>query len=354
MDPYDALLERFKRQDVPYTVVWELTHRCNLSCFMCYNVRRPEPELTTEEAFDVLAQMAETGVLRLTLTGGEPLLRPDFFDIARRARELDFALHIKTNGVLITPTIADALADLHPVGVDISLLGATPETVQRIMGGRVTFDRIIEGVRLLRQRDVPVQLNTLLMKVNLHERHDIIDLAASLDASQQLVFKISPDDAGRDKSRGQQIGYEEMVALYGEMCAPFERRPGDPSSRTCSVGLSSCLIDPYGTVFPCVELRIPAGNLRTQSFADIWRNAPIFQELREWHTLANLPACRTCALQPYCEGRCAGIAWKKHGDLYGPHTLACQQARARFHNLHPTDPVPQPAGLEPLILAHAS
>ena len=334
MDPYNNLLNRFKQQHIPYIVIWELTHRCNLSCFMCYNVHRPEPELTTNEAFDVLDQMAKAGVLRLTLTGGEILLRSDFFDIARYARKLDFALHIKTNGTLITPTIADKIAELHPTSVDVSLLGATPETVHRIMGTKDAFRRIINGVQMLRQRNVHVQLNTLLMKLNLHERQDIIDLAKSMGASHQLVFKISPDDMGRDKSHGQQIGYEEMVALYGEMCAPFERRSGDPSSRTCSVGLHSCLIDPYGTVFPCVELRIPAGNLRTQSFIDIWQNAAIFQELRERHTLANLPVCRTCALQPYCEGRCAGIAWKETGNLYAPHKLACLQARARKHSLH--------------------
>jgi radical SAM protein with 4Fe4S-binding SPASM domain len=181
------------------------------------------------------------------------------------------------------------------------------------------------------------------MKINLSERQAMEALAASLGVHHHLVFKISPDEDGRDKSNGQQLSFGEMVALYNEMCAPFEPRPGDPSSRTCSVGLSSCLIDPYGTVLPCVELRIPAGNLRTHSFADIWRNAPIFRELRERHTLANLPSCRTCALQPYCEGRCAGVAWKEHGDLYGPHTLACQQARARFHTLHPDDPVPAPS-----------
>ena len=346
MDAYDALLDRFKQQHIPYTVIWELTHRCNLSCFMCYNVRRPEPELTTEEAFGILMQMAEAGVLRLTLTGGEALLRKDFFDIARRARELDFALTIKTNGVLITPEVANEIASLHPVSVDISLLGATPATVQRIMGGNETFDRIMQGVQLLRERDVPVTLNTLLMKINLPERRAMMNLADSLGATQQLVFKISPDEDGLDKSNGQQLSGEEMASLYGEMCAPFKPHPDHPQARTCSVGLHSCLIDSYGAVFPCVELRIPAGNLRSQPFAEIWRDAPIFRELREKHILSNLPACRSCELQSYCEGRCAGLAWKEHGDMYGPHALACQQAQARFISLHPDRPAPPATPLE--------
>ena len=125
MDLYDALQARLKREHVPFTVLWELTHVCNLDCVMCYNVPQPEPELTTAECLDILEQLAAAGTLRLTLTGGEILTRRDFFIIAERARALGFALDLKTNGTLITPERADRLAALHPMQVDISLLGAT-------------------------------------------------------------------------------------------------------------------------------------------------------------------------------------------------------------------------------------
>ena len=127
---------------------------------------------------------------------------------------------------------------------------------------------------------------------------------------------------------------------------PFVPKPRSDESRTCGVGLSSCLISPYGIVYPCIELRVPAGDLRKQKFSEIWRSAPVFVELRERHVFGNLPDCQRCALQTYCEGRCAGIAWKNHGDLYGGHTLACWQAQARFMQQHPGAPVPTTPLLE--------
>ena len=102
-DPLEALLARLKREHVPFSVLWELTHVCNLDCVMCYNVRQDQPELTTAECLDILEQLAAAGTLRLTLTGGEILSRRDFFVIAERARALGFALDLKTNGTLITP-----------------------------------------------------------------------------------------------------------------------------------------------------------------------------------------------------------------------------------------------------------
>ncbi|MDD1650525.1 MAG: hypothetical protein LUO80_09055, partial [Methylococcaceae bacterium] len=93
---------------------------------------------------------------------------------------------------------------------------------------------------------------------------------------------------------------------------------------------------------PCIELRIPAGRLagpRRQRFAEIWGGAPIFSQLRFQHTYNNLPECRVCPINVYCEGRCAGLAWKEHGDPYGGHSLACQHAQARYAQQHPGEPI---------------
>jgi radical SAM protein with 4Fe4S-binding SPASM domain len=122
---------------------------------------------------------------------------------------------------------------------------------------------------------------------------------------------------------------------------PFVLQAPDPNRRTCQVGLSSCLISPYGVVYPCIELRIPAGDLRRQRFADIWAEAPILRQLRARHIFDNLPECRVCPISAYCEGRCAGLAWKERGDLYASHTLACRHAQARYVQQHPEEPAPE-------------
>jgi radical SAM protein with 4Fe4S-binding SPASM domain len=339
-DPYDALLARLRAGHVPFTVLWELTHACNLRCVMCYNVPQPEPELTTAERLAVLEQLAAAGTLRLTLTGGEPLLRRDFFAIATRARELGCALDLKTNATLITPTIADRIAALDPVQVDISLLGATPATSDAIMGGRDTLPAILQGVRLLRDRRVRVKLNTLLLDWNLAERQAMFDMARDLGVYYEQTFKISPSDAGADIASTRQLSMDQMIETL--MADPTPYTPLSPTAdrRTCQVGLASCLISPYGIVYPCIELRIPAGDLRRQRFSEVWADAAILRELRSSHFFGNLTDCRTCPLSAYCEGRCAGLAWKEHGDLYGGNTLACRHAQARFAQQHPCRPIP--------------
>ena len=340
-DPYEALLARLRREHVPFTVYWELTHACNLACVMCYNVRQDRPELSTAECLDVLEQLAAAGTLRLTLTGGEILTRRDFFTIAARARALGFVLDLKTNATLLTPRLADRVAALAPIQVDISLLGATDATFDAVAGSRGTLRRVLRGVRLLQERGVRVKLNTLLLALNLDEREQMVALALDLGVIYEQVFKVSQTDTGRAKAAGHQLSTAQMAEVLLADRPAFRPRGDGPDTRTCQVGLSSCLISPYGIVYPCIELRIPAGDLRHQRFADIWADGPIFRQLRGRHTLANLPECQTCPILRYCEGRCSGLAWKEHGDLYAGHTLACSHAQARYAEQHPGAPIPE-------------
>ena len=340
-DPYEALLMRFKQDALPITVLWELTHKCNLDCIMCYNVPLAQPELSTAECFDVLDQLAEAGTLYLSLTGGEILSRRDFFEIAEHARALGFALSLKTNGTLITPEKADRIAALSPLRVDISLLGATDKTFDAIAGSKDTLRRVVRGVKLLHERGVRVKLFSLMMDLNLAEREQMAELVAELGVGYEQAFKISTADDGSNKAAEQQLGREQITGLIEQDQAPFDLRTVTPAARTCSVSLSSCLISPYGDVLPCIELRIPGGNIRRRSFIDIWNNGGIFKQLRSRHTMKNLPECHVCPINRYCEGRCSGLAWKEHGDLYGGHSLACTQAQARFAQIHPNQPVPE-------------
>ncbi len=340
-DPYEALLARLTREYIPYSVLWELTHRCNLDCVMCYNVPQDRPELSTAECFDVLEQLAAAGALQLCFTGGEIAVRRDFFPIARRARELGFALSLKTNGTLLTPRLADQVAALAPVQVDLSLLGATDATFDAIAQRRGALRRVVRGVRLLQERGVRVKLNTLLLELNVAERQQMVELALELGAQYEQTFWISRSDDGQAKAGELQLARPRMTEVMIADRTPFRPRKVAPEVRTCRVGMSSCLISPYGVVYPCIELRIPAGDLRAQRFADIWRDAPVLRELRSRHTMANLPECLVCPINTYCEGRCAGLAWKEHGDPYGGHTLACHQAQARFVEQHPAAPVPE-------------
>jgi radical SAM protein with 4Fe4S-binding SPASM domain len=132
-----------------------------------------------------------------------------------------------------------------------------------------------------------------------------------------------------------------MVTVLDDDQTPFEPRLFSSASRTCQVGLASCAISPYGEVYPCLELRTSAGNVRRQKFADIWSTSPVFQDLRTRHTFANLHECQVCPINQYCEARCSGLAWKEHGNPYAGHSLACQHAQARFMQQNPGQMAPR-------------
>jgi radical SAM protein with 4Fe4S-binding SPASM domain len=241
----------------------------------------------------------------------------------------------------MTPAHAGRIAALAPVQVDISLLGATPETSDAVMGRKNTLPRILRGVKLLQERGARVKLNTLLLDLNIVERQQIVDMALELGVYYEQVFKVSPADNGTYEATGRQLSLAQMADVLVADRTPFVRQAPISGTRTCGVGLSSCLIDPYGRVYPCVELRAPAGNLRRQRFAEIWADASIFQQLRAQHVYSNLPDCRACPISAWCEGRCAGLAWKESGDPYLGHALACRHAQARYMQQHPGEAIPQ-------------
>ncbi len=181
---------------------------------------------------------------------------------------------------------------------------------------------------------------SLLMDLNVSEREQMIDLVTTLGVDYEQGFKVSTADDGTDKAGNHQLTRDQMKQVLVVDQTPFQPRAVQATSRTCSVSLSSCLIDPYGNVLPCIELRIPAGNVRSKPFSELWSRGGIFRQLRSQHTMKNLPECWVCPINRYCEGRCSGLAFKEHGDLYGGHLIACQQAQARYGSIFPDEPIP--------------
>ena len=192
-----------------------------------------------------------------------------------------------------------------------------------------------------------VKLNTLLLALNVDEREQMVALALDLGVIYEQVFKVSQTDTGSAKAAGHQLSTAQMAEVLLADRPAFRPRGDGPDTRTCQVGLSSCLISPYGIVYPCIELRIPAGDPRHQLFADLGRRADLPPTAGR-HTLANLPECQACPILRYCEGRCSGLAWKEHGDLYGGHTLACQTCAGAVRRAAPGRADPGDAGAGPV------
>ena len=335
-DYYRQVIAKTAKQHQLFSVHWELTYRCNQRCTHCYVVKPGDtgfsargPELSPEECTDIIDQLDDENVLNIVFSGGEPLIRSDFFDIAQYARNKRFAIRILTNGTLITQEISDKIAALYPVSVEMSVYGARAQTHDSITLATGSFERTMRAFRLLGERGVSTAIKTPLMKENIGEFREIRTLAEEVGAIFRYDITITAKDDGCHSPLRHRLSDEDLLGLFHQEVDLEKWKPislkGD--DHLCNSGRNIIVIDPYGEVFPCVQVRMPAGSLRRQSLRTIWRESPVLQGMREI-TWEQCPVCATCELREFCV-HCPGVALVEDGDLFGPSSVACREARLR-------------------------
>ena len=276
-------VERARAASAPLHVLLELTYRCNVRCVHCYLAGR-EDEMTLAQWTEVLDALAAEGCLILTLSGGEVLLRKDFFDIAGAAKERGFGLRVFTNGTLVDAAAADRLAAIDPILVEMSLLGGSAETHDAITLKKGSFARTVRAAELLGERGVRVKLKTTLMRGNVAEARQMQRLAARLGAQHQVAFVLMPKRDGDQSPLALQVD-DRALRRYVDRRerdlpeAPVPVAAGDDG--LCSAGRSACSISPSGDVYPCVLLPMKAGNVGERPFGEIWRDSPSLRQMRE-------------------------------------------------------------------------
>jgi AdoMet-dependent heme synthase len=322
--------------NIPLSVQLDLTYRCNERCIHCYLDHDDHGEMTTAEIKNLLDQMAAAGVFYLTISGGEIMMRRDFFEILEYARALMFCVKLKTNGVLIRQREAERLHALGVESVQISIYSHRPEVHDEITKMPGSLRQSIDAVRLLRAQGLRVTLANVLMVQNAGDYPGVKALAVELDAKfimdptvtpmmdgDRSILKLNVDHAALQ----QVFRNQEMVGNVEEFCAP----PQGPDEETldmlpCSAGHTACYVSPYGDVYPCVQFPLPTGNVRRQKFLDIWRDSPQFQEVRSI-TLRDMPSCSKCTHGATCT-RCPGLAYME-GNMRGPSSQDCEKSYAR-------------------------
>ena len=322
--------------NIPLSVQLDLTYRCNERCIHCYLDHDDHGEMTTAEIKDLLDQMADAGVFYLTISGGEILMRRDFFEILEHARKRTFCVKLKTNGVLIREKEADRLRALGVESVQISIYSHRADVHDAITKMPGSFRQSIEAVRLLRKHGLLVTLANVLMTQNASDYKSVKALAAELDAKFLLDPTITPMMDG-DRSI-LQLNVDQAAlqgvfrdgALVGnveEFCAPPVNVDEEAlDALPCSAGHTACYVSPYGDVYPCVQFPLPTGNVRRTKFVDIWRDSPQFKEVRSI-TLRDMPTCSKCTHGATCT-RCPGLAYME-GNMRGPSYQDCQKSYAR-------------------------
>jgi AdoMet-dependent heme synthase len=331
---YDRMIAQTQKAHRLFSAHWELTYRCNEQCSHCYlDVFHPNAEipgeLTLEESLRVIDQLVELGAMHLLFSGGEILAHRDFFQLAEYARSKRLLLRLFTNGILITPRLADRIAALHPYAVEISVYSANAQTHDQITRRPQSWQLTAQALGLLRDRGVRTKMKVPLMRENIHEFYQLEEMANRLGAEFRYDTTITPKDDGSHSPLTHRITYEDLIWLFRETLAvePWARRKVQPDAATCGIGLNSLLIDPYGNVFPCVQTRELAGNVREQSLKAIWEQSAVWKQMSNL-TVNELPVCRTCELLNICV-RCHGLAKVEDGDLRGPAFANCREALAR-------------------------
>lgn len=328
---FSRLVGRAAKECIPLEVVIELTHHCNFRCQHCYIPDFQAPDLlTTERVMELLDELAKMGTLYLVFTGGEFLLRKDWFDIALRARELGFSLAVLTNGALIDETIADQLAEVHAY-VEISFYANDREVFEAITQKPGSFEATLKGIEFIRARDLQLELNIPVMKLNRESYRGALDFATEIGAVGSSFAKIlskKDGDPAPIQMRMPNEALPEFFARSPELGSAAETgEPKRDQGPLCAAGVRYANITSAGDVLACNIMPVVAGNVLKTSFREVWENSAWFKKLREI-SRADLETCSTCDKYAFC-GRCPAQALVEDSDLMGPSKDACAHAEAK-------------------------
>ncbi|RKY01711.1 MAG: heme b synthase [Spirochaetes bacterium] len=337
-------------------IAWELTRRCNLSCIHCRALAADEidpNELTHEEAIELLNKVKDFASPVIILTGGEPMMREDIYEIAEYGTSLGFRMVMAPNGTLITPESVKKMKKAGIKRVSISIDGPDSNSHDKFRGVKGAFDAAMRGISYLKEGGLPFQINTTITKFNIDQIDKILALAISLGAVAHHIFLLVPTGRGmeiKDQSISAQQYEETLLWFYKQRqrypidfkatCAPHYQRIirqyGKGSStktggelaretRGCLAGIGFCFVSSTGVVQPCGYLEINCGNIREKPLEEIWRDSSVFNDLRDYDKLKG--KCGICEYRKVCGG-CRARAYTMLGDYLAEEPFCTYQPYA--------------------------
>jgi len=354
-----------------YSISWNLTKRCNLNCDHCYldadfrgGVRTDE--LNTEECFRVIDQIAEVNPNAfLILTGGEPLLRPDIYEIVRYAADKKFMVVLGTNGTMINHTVANKIkaAGAHGVGISIDSMDAIKHN--KFRGVDQAWENSTKAFDILNEVGVDFLIQMSVSEMNYKEIPDVVAYAESIGAIAFNLYFLVCTGRGQGNTDISNAAYEDALkTLYrlqmeykgklmiNSKCAPQYKRvvyENDPESvyqRTysggCPAGTHYGRISPEGDLTPCPFIAESVGNLKDSSFKDLWDNAPLMNQLRDRKSLEG--KCGECEFSSMCSG-CRARAFAETGN-YMAEDNSCDYEPGKYGGKEITLKIEDTLGLE--------
>jgi len=321
-----------------FFVQWHLTEACNLWCKHCYQGERsieemplPDIKKTVAEISDMIDDWSEAyGVefsRSMNITGGEPFLRRDCFDILGEIKKKGFEVSLLTNGTLVTRERAQRLADLGVDAVQVSMEGA--EDVHDAIRGKGSYDAAVAGVEWLVDCGLAVTLNVTVSDLNAEQVKKVVAFGSHAGVKRIGFSRLVPAGKGR-ALLSQMLTQERLRELYGSLFSlelkSLEIVTGDPVATQmkiksngdagdtamsgCSAGVAGLTILPNGNVTPCRRLPLSLGNVRKDSLREIWAASPVLEALRDRSRYKG--KCGACSRWAACRGcRAIAYAWSR-------------------------------------------
>ena len=338
--------EHYSGERVPLQVSIEVTRRCPLECLHCYNnlpmgdVDARQRELTKEEHIDLLDELSDMGCFWILYTGGEIFARKDFLEIYTYAKKKGFLITLFTNGTIMTEEIADYLNEWPPFAIEITLYGRTRETYEALTAIPGSYERCLRGVKMLKDRGLPLKLKTVATSVNKHEVLAMRQFAEEelgvefkvdgqinprIDCSQSpLAVRLTPEEVvALDMSMPKGMSEYRRLALH-DLETPLVPARAD-SVYFCGGGMNSFAINAYGEIGICVISQQDTFDIRGRRVKQVWESALL--ELRS-RKRARVTKCVECRIQSVC-GMCPANGEMENGDKESPVEFLCHVAHLR-------------------------
>jgi len=356
----------------PFLIVWDYTYACNLKCKHCYaSAGVPlSNEMSLNEKIKAARKLADAGVTAVAFSGGEPLVKKDVFTVMEELRERGVFVAVATNGTLIDREMARRLKEAGAGFIQISLDGATPEVHDEFRGVPGAYERTLQGIRNCVEEGLFVEISTTATKINYEEVPRIADLCEELGVNWYMIFNFVPTGRGRfivendltpeererllrhlwrrmkDRRKVEYLSTAPQfarVALQEEGEEGVKKIPGhfyNPELYGqleslgafiggCGAGRMYAALEPDGSVQPCVFMPLKVGNMREESFEELWDHHPVFETLRDRDRLKE--NCRSCPYRDYCGG-CRARAYGYFRDITAPDP-GCIRNREFFERL---------------------
>ncbi len=348
------LFSKAKASRTPISGTFEITSRCNLNCKMCYIhgtdcEKLKKEELTTAQWLSIADKLFDSGVLLMLITGGEPLLRPDFKDIYLHLKKKGFTVSVNTNGTLVNEETVKLFHDYPPARVALSIYGMSEDTYEKVTGSRSAFNKAINGALMLKEAGTQLKINLSITDYNRDDVPAIYDFVKKNNIQIQAATymfpsarlgkstdRCTPEQAALNliTSEKSRLPYDEYLTRAKKILSgirpedPFDESPDDIGEHIlCRAGTAAFWITYRGELSPCGMMSHPKCSLLENSFEDAWKY--IADETAKITTPAK---CKTCKYKFICDA-CAASCFAETGSFDGVPEYQCKKAEAYYRLL---------------------